>query len=74
MKKFIPYAKLSKRKKNELDKKRRGSWRGLSPVTRVPPNPKAYSRKKTRKRSQDDDFNSAFLFIYLFIYFRSFVA
>lgn len=63
MKRFIPYAKMSKQKKKALDEKRRGSWRGINPVTRKPPNPKAYNRKKMRKRSQDDDFSSAsFLF------------
>lgn len=66
MKKFTPYAKLSKRKKKALDEKRRGSWRGLNPITRVPPNPKAYNRKKTRKRNQDDNFNSASFFNFKF--------
>lgn len=49
MEKFIPYDKLSKKKKRELDQKRRGSWNGLNPVTRMPPNPKAYNRPKARK-------------------------
>ena len=44
MEKFIPYEKLSKKKKRELDLKRRGNWNSLSPVTRMPPNPKAYNR------------------------------
>lgn len=53
MKKFIPYEKLSKKKKRELDQKRRGSWNGLNPVTRMPPNPKAYNRQKARKWNDD---------------------
>ncbi|MDR2530879.1 MAG: hypothetical protein LBC65_05010 [Oscillospiraceae bacterium] len=55
MRKFIPYEKLSKRAQRELDSARRGSWGAISPVTRVPPNPKAYDRKKTKKRP--DDYN-----------------
>lgn len=53
MEKFIPYEKLSKKKKRELDQKRRGSWNGLNPVTRMPPNPKAYNRQKSRNRNVD---------------------
>lgn len=34
MKPFIPYEKLSKKKKKELDSARRGSWNGVNPVTR----------------------------------------
>ncbi len=49
MEKWIPYEKLSKKKQRELNAKRRGSWGGISPVTRKPPNPKAYNRKKARK-------------------------
>ena len=48
MEKFIPYEKLSKKQKRALDVARRGSWGGLSPVTRRPENPRAYKRTKTR--------------------------
>ena len=58
MTKFIPYQKLSKKKKRELDLKRRKTW-SVSPVTRKPPNPKAYNRKKTRKEDDPDDFSFA---------------
>ena len=54
MEKFIAYEKLSKKKKRELDAKRRASWGGVSPVTRKPANPKAYNRKKARKWSYDE--------------------
>lgn len=47
MKKFVPYEKLSKRERRARDAERRETW-GMSPVTRRPPNPKAYNRKKTR--------------------------
>ena len=53
MEKFIPYEKLSKRKRREIDAARRGSWGALSPVTRRSVNPKAYDRAKARKRSFD---------------------
>ena len=52
MEKFIPYEKLSKKKKRELDRQRRGSWGVCSPVTRRPENPKAYNRQKTRQWSR----------------------
>ena len=35
MKKFVPYEKMSKKQRREIDKARRGSWQGVSPVTRV---------------------------------------
>ena len=54
MEKFTAYEKLSKKKKRELDAKRRGSWGGVSPVTRKPANPKAYNRAKARKWIHDD--------------------
>ena len=54
MEKFIPYEKLSKKRKRALDAARRGSWGGLSPVTRRPENPKAYKRKKARIEDELD--------------------
>lgn len=48
MEKFIPYEKLSKKKRRELDAARRGNWGGISPVTRKPQNSKAYNRRKTQ--------------------------
>ena len=48
MDEFIPYEKLSKKKKRQLDTEKRGSWYGLNPITRKPKNPKAYDRKKAR--------------------------
>lgn len=46
--KFIPYDKLSKKKKRELDRARRSSWGSFSPVTRVEKNTRAYKREKIR--------------------------
>ena len=47
MERFIPYEKLSKKKKRELDAARRNFWT-ISPVTRKPENSKAYNRKKAQ--------------------------
>lgn len=49
MPKNIPYEKLTKRKRKALDAKKRGSWGAISPVTRKPPDPKAYNRNKARQ-------------------------
>ena len=54
MEKYIPYGKLSKKKRRELDAKRRGSWGGLNPVTRKPANSKAYNRKRMRRWDPED--------------------
>ena len=43
MEKFIPYEKLSKKEQRQRDAQRRGSWQGISPVTRRAENPKAYN-------------------------------
>ena len=52
MEKFIPYEKLSKKKKRELDAGKRTVWT-ISPVTRKSENPKAYNRKKAQKWMDD---------------------
>ena len=62
MEKFIPYHKLSKKKRRELDRLRRGSWGALSPVTRRSENPKAYNRRKARKQ-EDESRSVPFLFL-----------
>ena len=64
MEKFVPYEKLSKKKKKELNAKRRKSRGAVSPVTRKPQDPKAYNRKKTRRRDPED-FNGVSFFILL---------
>ena len=60
MEKFIPYEKLSKKKRRALDAKRREVW-PISPITRKPENPKAYKRKKARR--MDDNSSSVPFFI-----------
>ena len=61
MEKFIPFDKLSKKRKRELNAKRRKGWNGLNPVTRRTENPKAYVRRKVQKRNYDPD-SALFLF------------
>jgi hypothetical protein len=53
MEKFIPFKKRSKKKQQEANLERRKSWGNISPVTRRPPNPKAYNRKKAQKWNND---------------------
>jgi len=44
---FIPLDKQSKNSKKDFHDAQRGSWGNINPVTRKPPNPKAYNRRKT---------------------------
>ena len=53
MEKFIPYAKLSKKKQKELNAKRRTTW-DISPVTRKPEHSRAYNRRKAQRQWKDD--------------------
>lgn len=52
MKQMIPYIKLSKKKRRELNAKKRVTW-GFSPVTRRKENAKAYNRKKAKQTDED---------------------
>ena len=49
MPKFIPYKKLSKRTRRELDNEQRGSWGAVNPVTRAIKSKKLYDRKKSKQ-------------------------
>lgn len=63
MEKFVPYEKLSKRKKKEIDRKKRSTWGIINPTTRKTPDPKEYKRKKFRFNGDDDQWNGInFLF------------
>lgn len=48
MQKFIPFAKLSKKAQQTINKSRRKNWGNIDPVTKRPTNSKAYNRKKTQ--------------------------
>jgi len=54
MKQMVPLAKQSKRAQREHHKKQRGSWYGLSPVTRTVPNKKAYDRNAAKTQLKKD--------------------
>ena len=49
MPKFIPYKKLSKRKRRELDNTRRVTWGTVNPVTRTVKDKKAYDRRRDKR-------------------------
>lgn len=52
MRKVIPLEKMSKKKQKEYHAKQRGSWYGLSPVTRVVPSGKTYDRNKMKQTAR----------------------
>lgn len=53
MQKFVPFEKLSKKKQRELNKKQRGSWGSINPVSRKVESAKIYNRKKARQWKDD---------------------
>ena len=53
MKQLVPLNKQSKQKQKEYHDKQRGSWNGLSPVTRTVPNGKAYDRNRSKRELRD---------------------
>lgn len=62
MEKYVPYEKLSKKKKRELNASRRNTWGNLNPVTRKPDPHKAYNRKKTQDWKKELPDPASFLF------------
>ena len=52
---YTPIEKMSKKEKKKLHAQRRGTWGVLNPVTRMPPNPKAYKRKKSGAQELDSE-------------------
>ncbi len=54
MEKFIPYEKLSKKAKRTLDKKNRGTWGNVKPVTRREESNKAYKRHPKHRGHEQD--------------------
>ena len=49
---FVPLQKQSKKAQKEHHAKQRGTWYGLSPVTRTCPSAKAYDRNKTKRSTR----------------------
>ena len=60
---FVPKEKMSKKARNELNRRRRVTW-GFSPVTKTVDSKKVYSR---RRKAQDryDDYGLSFFCILL---------
>lgn len=54
-KEMIPYEKLSKKARREMDRRSRRDWGGMNPVTRRPESSKAYNRSKEKARSLEDE-------------------
>ncbi|MBP3657354.1 MAG: hypothetical protein J6K32_11765 [Clostridia bacterium] len=61
MEKFVPYEKLSKRRRREIDKARRATWEGISPVTRKKESAVVYNRKKRRREEMDSGCGAFFV-------------
>ena len=51
---YIPFEKRSKKEQRDLYSARRKNWGEISPVTRKAPNPKAYKRRKSGKRFENE--------------------
>ncbi len=54
MEKMIPLAKQSKASKRKYHLARRGSWNGLSPVTRVAKSRKVYDRNRQKRQIREE--------------------
>ena len=54
MKSMTPLEKMSKKDRKAYHAQRRGSWNGLSPVSRIVPNKKAYDRSRARRAAGRD--------------------
>ena len=48
----VPLKKQSKRAQKEFHSKRRGSWYGISPVTRTAPSRRLYDRKRIKREDR----------------------
>lgn len=49
---IVPLKKQSKRAQKEFHSKRRGSWYGISPVTRAVPSRRLYDRKRIKREDR----------------------
>lgn len=60
MEPFVPFEKLSKKKKRAISTQKRGTWL-MNPATRKVESKKIYHRKRTRKE-EEDPFSGSFYF------------
>ncbi len=65
MEKFIPYEKLSKKKRRELDRRRRSDWGDCKPVSRKIESGKIYKRKKAKPEEDLDASPFSYFFLRL---------
>lgn len=54
IKQLVPLKKQSKKAQKEYHAKRRGSWHGVSPVTRTVPNGKGYDRNRMKREEREE--------------------
>lgn len=54
MKQNVPLKKQSKKNQREQYAKQRGSWFGISPVTRIVPNGKGYNRNSVKQADRSE--------------------
>ena len=65
MEKFIPYEKLSKKKRRALDRQKRGDWGAIKPVSRKIESGKIYKRKKAKPEEDLDASPFSYFFLRL---------
>ena len=51
MEKFTPVGKMSKKARKAFHAKKRGSWHGISPVTRIAAKDKGYNRAREKQKA-----------------------
>ena len=56
--KMIPLAKQSKKKQKQYHAQQRGSWNGVSPVSRTEPDRKKYDRNREKQAARRADRHS----------------
>ena len=56
--KMIPLAKQSKKKQKQYHAQQRGTWNGVSPVTRTEPDRKKYDRSREKQAARRAERNS----------------
>ena len=62
MRKEIPYEKCSKKQQRQINAAKRNTWGSLKPITRTPPNSRAYNRKRTQDWKKELPDPASFVF------------
>ena len=52
MRKYVPLEKMSKKAQREFHKQQRGSWYGISPVSKIVESKKKYDRNQIKRDSR----------------------